>query len=108
MTNVLSPGGADPEGVAEAIKDYELAAANCPNTILTGGGYSQGAAVTRLAIQGLPENVKSRVAGIVLVGDTRFYQEKGQIKGFPADKVHTWCNGYGELKAGSADGVCNG
>lgn len=95
----LRPDGADPVGVTNAKKDYELAASKCPNTIIIGGGYSQGAAVTHLAIEGLSESVKSRIAGIVLYGDTRYTAEGGKIKGFPAEKVHNFCNGFGELSA---------
>jgi cutinase len=96
MTNLRSDG-ADPDGVTNAKKVYESAASKCPNTVIIGGGYSQGAAVTHKAIEGLSESVKSRIAGIVLYGDTRYTAEGGKIKGFPPGKVHTYCNGFGEL-----------
>lgn len=102
------PGGGDPAGIKEATKDYNLAATKCANTIITGGGYSQGAAITHRTVENLPDNVKARIAGITLYGDTQFYQDKGQIKRFPKDKVKTYCNGYQELKSYSSDGVCNG
>ncbi|TID26032.1 cutinase precursor [Venturia nashicola] len=104
----LMPGGGDPAGIKEATKDYNLAVSKCPNTVLIGGGYSQGAAITHRSVEALPANVKERIAGITLYGDTQFYQDKGQIKNFPKDKVKTFCNGYQELKSYSSDGVCNG
>lgn len=104
----LTPGGGDPAGIKEATKDYMLAASKCKDTIITGGGYSQGAAITHRTVEALPENVKIRIAGITLYGDTKFKQDGGQIKNFPKEKVKTFCNGYGELKGKSADGVCNG
>jgi len=104
----LVPGGGDPKGIAEAKKDYELAASKCPNTIIIGGGYSQGAAVTHRAVEQLSPAVKARIAGIVLYGDTQNKQSGGRIKGFPADRAKVFCNGYGELRSKSKDGVCGG
>ncbi|KAE9968052.1 hypothetical protein EG328_007805 [Venturia inaequalis] len=104
----LMPGGGDPAGIKEATKDYNLAASKCPDTVIIGGGYSQGAAITHRTVEALPEAVKLQIAGITLYGDTQFYQDKGQIKRFPKDKVKTFCNGYEELKSYSSDGVCNG
>lgn len=108
VTGNFMPGGGDPAGIKEATKDYKMAATKCPDTVIIGGGYSQGAAITHRTVEALPEDVKARIAGITLYGDTQFYQDKGQIKKFPAEKVKTFCNGYGELKAQSTDGVCNG
>jgi cutinase len=104
----LMPGGGDPKGIAEAKRDYELAAKKCPNTIIIGGGYSQGAAVTHRAIEQLSAAVKARIAGVVLYGDTQNKQSGGKIRGFPADRAKVFCNGYGELKSKSKDGVCGG
>ncbi|TLD38419.1 hypothetical protein E2P81_ATG00962 [Venturia nashicola] len=104
----LTPGGGDPAGIKEATKDYNLAASKCPKTVLIGGGYSQGAAITHRTVEALPEKVKILIAGIVLFGDTKFKQDGGVIKNFPPAKVKVFCNGYGELKGKSADGVCNG
>jgi cutinase len=104
----LQSGGGDPAGIAEAVKDYNMAATKCPNTIITGGGYSQGAAITHRAVEKLSEEVKGRIAAIVLFGDTQRKQDNEQIKGFPVEKTKTYCNGYGELAKNSADGVCNG
>jgi len=104
----LVAGGGDPAGIAEATKDYTLAASKCPNTIITGGGYSQGAAITHRAVEKLPQNVKDKIAGIILYGDTQNKQDGAKIKNFPAERVHVYCNGYGELKSKSSDGVCGG
>jgi cutinase len=104
----LTPGGGDPAGITEAVKDYNMAATKCPNTIITGGGYSQGAAITHRAIEKLSAEVKARIAAVVLFGDTQRAQDKEQIKGFPVERTKTYCNGYGELAKNSADGVCNG
>jgi cutinase len=102
------PGGGDPAGISEAKKDYELAASKCPKTIIIGGGYSQGAAITHRAVEQLSATVKGRIAGIVLYGDTQNTQSGGKIKGFPPEKAKVYCNGYGELRTSSSDGVCGG
>jgi len=104
----LTPGGGDPAGIADAKRLYSLAASKCPNSIITGGGYSQGAAITHRAVESLPQSVKRRIAAIILYGDTKYKQDGGRIKNFPPEKVRTFCNGYGDLKSASADGVCNG
>jgi len=104
----LIPGGGDQSGIAEAVKDYTLASTKCPDTVIIGGGYSQGAAITHRSVEKLPETIKSRIAGIVLYGDTQYKQDGGKIKTFPPEKVHVFCNGYAELKGESTDGVCGG
>jgi len=104
----LTPGGGDPAGIADAKRLYNLAASKCPNTIIIGGGYSQGAAITHRAVESLPEQTKKRIAAIVLYGDTKYKQDGGMIKRFPPEKVKTFCNGFGDLKSKSADGVCDG
>jgi cutinase len=104
----LTPEGGDAAGIADAKRLYNLAATKCPNTIITGGGYSQGAAITHRAVEALPDSVKQRIAGILLYGDTKHKQDGGQIKNFPKDKVKTFCNGYDDLKSASPDGVCGG
>jgi len=104
----LTPEGGDASGIAEAKRLYNLAASKCPQTIIIGGGYSQGAAITHRAVEALPEATKARIAGIVLYGDTKHAQDKGMIKNFPKDKVRTFCNGYDDLKDKPTDGVCGG
>jgi len=104
----LNAAGGDPAGIKEATKDYTLASTKCPQTTIIGGGYSQGAAITHRTVEALPANIKDRIAGIILYGDTKFKQDGGVIKNVPPAKVKVFCNGYGELKSKSADGVCNG
>jgi hypothetical protein len=91
---------ADPKGVAEAQRLFQLAAKKCPNTVITGGGYSQGAAIMHRAIEKLPEDVKERITAILLYGDTQFPVDGPRIKGFPPEKVKTICK--------PDDGVCKG
>lgn len=59
---------------------FNDAHSNCPNTIITAGGYSQGAAVMTGSVGELDDDVKSTVAGVVLYGDTRNKQENGGSK----------------------------
>jgi len=99
LTNI-GPGMADPKGVAEAQRLFTLAAKKCPKTIITGGGYSQGAAIMHRAIEKLPEDVKARIAAILLYGDTQYPVDGPRIKGFPPEKVKTICK--------PDDGVCKG
>ncbi len=56
------------DGVGDAAARVRATAANCPNTKLIVGGYSQGAAVAAYATADLPADVQSRVAGLVLFG----------------------------------------
>jgi cutinase len=96
----MGPGGADPKGVSEGERLFKLAASKCPNTIIVGGGYSQGAAVMHGAAKNLPANVISRIAGIALFGDTQNKQSGGHIKGLPESKSKVFCI--------QGDGVCGG
>ena len=100
---------------------FNDALSNCPNTIITAGGYSQGAAVMTGSVGELDDDVKSTVAGVVLYGDTRNKQENGGSKstsprnfrrsdtdqvrsslvpGYPKDNVKVYC--------AATDGVCGG
>jgi cutinase len=99
LTN-LNAGGADRQGIKEATKLFELASTKCPDSVLIGGGYSQGAALMHRSVESLTENIKSRIAGIVLYGDTQNVQDGGKIKNFPKEKVEVICS--------SSDGVCTG
>lgn len=91
---------ADPAGVKEAQRLFNLAMTKCPNTVITGGGYSQGAAIMHRAIEGLSSSAKSRISAILLYGDTQFPKDGPKIKGFPTDKVKVICK--------PDDGVCKG
>jgi pimeloyl-ACP methyl ester carboxylesterase len=56
------------DGVGNAGARIQATVANCPNTKLIVGGYSQGAAVAAYATADLPADVQNRVAGLVLFG----------------------------------------
>ncbi|KAI7718010.1 hypothetical protein KC353_g4123 [Hortaea werneckii] len=94
------PDGTTQGALNEAKKMFNDAHSNCPNTIITAGGYSQGAAVMTGSVGELDDDVKSTVAGVVLYGDTRNKQEDGGIPGYPKDKVKVYC--------AATDGVCGG
>jgi hypothetical protein len=97
-TNV-SPARTDAKSIQIGATTFERAAKACP--IIVAGGYSQGAAVMHNVIsKRLSADVKSRIAGVVLYGDTRNKQDGGRIPGFPAERVRVFCN--------KNDGVCGG
>jgi cutinase len=52
------------------------------------------------AVGALPPNIKSKVVGGVLFGDTRNKQDKGQVPNYPKDQVVIYCD--------KNDGVCGG
>lgn len=56
------------DGVGDAAARVRATVANCPNTKIIVGGYSQGAAVAAYATADLPGDVQSRIAGLVLFG----------------------------------------
>lgn len=99
-TNALPGDGTSAAAYGEAEKMFNLAASKCPDTIIVGGGYSQGAAVMVASVRRLPEATKAKMAGVVLYGNTRNRQEHGKIPNFPDDKALTICN--------ASDGVCGG
>ncbi|KAH9909889.1 carbohydrate esterase family 5 protein [Xylariomycetidae sp. FL2044] len=91
METNFYPGGAPPWG----IYDMQLlltAAAACPDSKIVASGYSQGAALVHRAIEGLSEEVKSKIAGVVTFGDTQTYQDGGRIKGYPQNDTLIICN----------------
>ncbi|GAB7330692.1 hypothetical protein MBLNU13_g02254t1 [Cladosporium sp. NU13] len=99
-TNALPGDGTSAAAYGEAMKMFNLAASKCPDTIIVGGGYSQGAAVMVASVRRLPEATKAKMAGVVLYGNTRNRQEHGKIPNFPEDKALTICH--------ASDGVCGG
>ncbi|KAK6951727.1 hypothetical protein Daesc_006250 [Daldinia eschscholtzii] len=93
------PGGAPPWGIF----DMQLlvnAAATCPDSKIVAAGYSQGAALTHRAIEGLSQEVKDRIVGVVTFGDTQTLQDGGRIKDFDTNRTLIICN--------SGDLVCTG
>ncbi|KAI1499719.1 carbohydrate esterase family 5 protein [Biscogniauxia marginata] len=85
------PGGAPPW----AIYDMQVllsTAATCPDSKIVAGGYSQGAALTHRAIEGLQQEVKDKITAVVTFGDTQTLQDGGQIKGYPPDRTLIICN----------------
>ncbi|KAI1371331.1 carbohydrate esterase family 5 protein [Hypoxylon crocopeplum] len=85
------PGGAPPWG----IYDMQLllnAAATCPNSKIVAAGYSQGAALTHRAIEGLPQEVKDKIIAVVTFGDTQTWQDGGRIKDFDKNRTLIICN----------------
>lgn len=48
----------------------------------------------------LSAELKTKLAGVALFGDTRNKQDSGHIKEFPTEKSKVWCN--------ASDGVCGG
>ncbi|KAI1396056.1 carbohydrate esterase family 5 protein [Hypoxylon fuscum] len=93
------PGGAPPWG----IYDMQLllnAAATCPDSKIVAAGYSQGAALTHRAVEGLSQEVKDRIIAVVTFGDTQTFQDGGRIKDFDTNKTLIICN--------EGDLVCTG
>jgi cutinase len=58
-----------PVGVSDARTHVESAVANCPNTKMVLGGYSQGAAVIDMTTDALPSPVAGHVAAVALFGN---------------------------------------
>ncbi|KAI1491415.1 carbohydrate esterase family 5 protein [Biscogniauxia mediterranea] len=85
------PGGAPPWGIYD-MQVLLTTAAACPDSKIVAGGYSQGAALTHRAIEGLGQSVKDKIAAVVTFGDTQTLQDGGRIRGFPPDRTLIICN----------------
>jgi len=97
MDNVKAEG-TTPEAIAEAQRMFTTAASKCPDSIIVFGGFSQGTAVMHGAVKRLPQELKDKIAGGVLFGDTRNVEDNGQVPNFPREKVKIYCE--------QDDGVC--
>lgn len=79
---------------------FKAANTKCPNSVVVGSGYSQGAAVIHHAIQPLSSAVIAQIAGAVTFGDTQYVQDGGRIPNYPTSDTLIICN-VGDL-------VCDG
>jgi len=96
-TNV-SNDRTDAASIAKGVDAFNKAA-GC--SVLIAGGYSQGAAVMHNVVsKKLSAEVKGKLAGVALFGDTRNKQDGGHIPNFEPAKSKVWCN--------ASDGVCGG
>ncbi|KAI0404735.1 cutinase [Xylaria palmicola] len=99
-TNYL-PGGTDAISEQAMKTLLNLADTKCPDTQILVGGYSQGGAVTHRAVEDMPQNIKDKIKGIVLFGDTQKRVDGDQVPGYPQAQTKFFCqNGL--------DQVCNG
>lgn len=117
---LTSNPGTSSAAYGEAERLFNLANTKCPDTIIVGGGYSQGAAVMTASVRRLSSTVQDQIAGVVLYGNTQNAQTNGEyhinleswlmaadsdiytghIPNFPTEKSITYC--------AVGDGVCNG
>ncbi|KAG8627312.1 hypothetical protein KVT40_004795 [Elsinoe batatas] len=94
------PVGTTQAAIGEGVRLYNLASTKCPQTIIVGGGYSQGGAVTHGLARALSSTVRGRVAGLLTFGDTRNRADGGRIPPFPASQTRIICT--------ALDPICNG
>ncbi|KAF2433125.1 cutinase-domain-containing protein [Tothia fuscella] len=96
----VRPKGTTDEAINEGVRIFNLAHTKCPNSLLTFGGFSQGAAVMHNVIPLLSPEVKKQVIAGVLWGDTKNKQTDGKIEGYPKEQTLILCT--------PDDGVCWG
>jgi len=100
LTN-LSAQRTDQASINEGVKAFQKANEACPSAQIIAGGYSQVAAVMHNVIsKAVSAEIKAKIVGVALFGDTRNKQDNGHIPNFPNDKSRVWCN--------KDDGVCGG
>lgn len=71
--------GTSSAAYGEAERLFNLAASKCPDTIIVGGGYSQGAAVMTASVRRLDSAVQDQIAGVILYGNTQNAQTNGEF-----------------------------
>lgn len=95
------------DGVGDARARVEATAANCPNTKIILGGYSQGAAVAAYVTTGdIPAGVHDHVAGLVLFGKPS--APLLSQYGAPAANISPVYAGKSLDLCAPADNVCDG
>lgn len=73
------------DGAADARAHVQSMVANCPNTKMVLGGYSQGASVIDMASNDMPSQVADHVAAIALFGTpSSSYAQEHAGRAFPA------------------------
>ncbi|OKH80873.1 cutinase [Mycobacterium sp. ST-F2] len=95
------------DGVGDATAHLQYMAANCPNTKLILGGYSQGAAVAAYATTSdIPPAVQDHVVGLVLFGKpTAAMLSK---YGAPAANISPLYSGKSVDLCAPSDSICDG
>lgn len=92
--------GAPEPAIREMVNFIQTAAFLCRHATIFVGGYSQGSALAAAAVSRVSEEIRSKIAGVVLFGYTKNKQNNGGIPGFPAEKLKVFCS--------QKDLVCNG
>jgi cutinase len=80
--------GGSPDGSTKFAQLVGQAAAQCPQTQIVVGGYSQGAQVVHNGLKQVPGNVAAQIKAAVLFGDPYDGQA---LQGVAADDVVTYC-----------------
>jgi cutinase len=95
------------DGVGDATARIQATAANCPNTRIILGGFSQGAAVAAYATTAdIPAQVHDHVAGLVLFGKPTAAMLSGF--GAPAANISPLYTGKSLDLCAPGDSICDG
>ncbi|KAF1989317.1 carbohydrate esterase family 5 protein [Aulographum hederae CBS 113979] len=92
--------GTSVAAIREGTKAFTDVFEKCPSARVVSGGYSQGSALMMNVIKDLPPNQRNLVLGSVFFGYTKNQQLRGQVPGYPADRLKVFCD--------RGDGVCGG
>lgn len=87
-----------PAGASDASGHIQSVAANCPNTRMVLGGYSQGAGVIDRATTTMPPRIADHVAAVVLFGNLK--------SGYAATLLHGPLPTVGPAYAGKTIDLC--